>query len=169
MFLSLISGMIPQLPWAETVSLQPRPFLPPGSPFFSLFFLPRLEHQQVVLALSSGSGRQPCSHSPLPALTFVTLGSLRAGWAWWSLQVESKRTGAWRPTTQCSQWVGEAPAESLGRGSSGGDGGAQHLPEPDSPGRPRSPEGHSREGTVSCAHLPLPMPHRRYHLPPEAP
>lgn len=91
----------------------------------------------------------------LPSLTFVTLGSLRARWAWWSLQVESKRTGAWRPTTQCSQRVGEAPAELSG---CGGDGGAQHLPEPESPGRPRSPEGHSREGTVSCARLPLLMP-----------
>ena len=101
------------------------------------------------------SGSQPCSHFPLPSLTFVTLGSLRAGWAWWSLQVKSKRTGAWRPTTQCAQRVGEPPAELSGVA---GTGGAQHSPEPESPGRPRSPEGHSREGTVSCARLPLLMP-----------
>lgn len=34
-----------------------------------------------------------------PPLTFVTLGSLRAWWAWWSLQVETERTGTWKPTT----------------------------------------------------------------------
>lgn len=109
MALGLIFVIMPQLPFTEAISPCPCPFLPLAFPSSSLFFLPGLYTDKYLLPSlqlwAVGARLTPTPHHLLaaPSLTFVTFGSLGARWAWWSLKVESERTGPWKPTTHTMQ------------------------------------------------------------------
>lgn len=117
--------------------------------------LPPKPLAQALPAFYSDSGSHSCPQASLPSwllpsLTFVPFGSLGARW---SLQVESERTGTWKPTVHS----GSARAEGLWPEPAVGAG-AQHLPEAENPGRPCSPEGHTQEGSVSACSSSSPAP-----------
>jgi hypothetical protein len=137
--------------WVEIVS----PYLPPTCPSSQALSTNKYSGPSIQ-GWVLGVRLAPASHLlSISSLTFVTFGSLRARWAWGSLQVESKRAGIWKPTTHTVQ---SARAR---KGSDQSSDGVRtpHLPAVKSPGRPCSPEEQTkRQQLVSLFSLSHPPP-----------